>query len=381
MCNDAYLASIVSQFDNDNVGDDAIVDLIYTLAHSGDVIKFSNKVFDFASTGGPSSLTTILVPLYLFGYGVSVINLAVPGRPAGAVDVLSQIEGYRLDFLDDNRRKSDPFYIHLVADEHFAPLDKALFDYRKRVGKVNVPNLAIASLMSKKVASGASSVGLDVRVATFGNFGQSWDICVNNARRFNRIANLLGIESTCFLSDANNPYQRYIGRGESLEALYEILVGTTDKQLERHNMYCEDIAWTMLRKSSVEMQSKQRTLKSCFEDNLMLQGSNFSRFLDAVERVKNQPHHLIYAQEDGYITYNLEKIRTHIVSQQSLEQTTSKYPDPCGVTLLCEAGDYVQSGTPVLSIRSAYTKDTVFAHEFYFLQNKSPCIDKRKEVI
>lgn len=381
MYRDKLLSDIVSRFDDNNVLDDEIVELVYTLAHSGEVIKFPYEVFDFASTGGPSSLTTILVPLYLYGSGVNVINLAVPGRPAGAVDVLAQISGYNLESVEKNSKATVPFYIHLAANERFAPLDKALFDYRKKSGKVNVPNLAIASLLSKKVASGASTIGLDVRSATFGNFGQSWDECANNAHKFNRIANLLGIQSTCFLSDGNNPYQRYIGRGESLEAMFELLTGTADQQLNDHNKYCEDIASTMLAKAGISTKTEKINLRSCFEANLMLQGSTFDSFLESVQRVKSQAHQIIYSVGEGYIAYNLERIRAYIVSRQNSESAGSKYPDPCGITLLCRVGDYVTSGTPVLSIRDSCMEKLESQHDFYSLQKDLPNIDTRKEVI
>ena len=69
----SYLDNIVNKFNKPDISDDEIIDLVRELAYSGKVIKFSNLVFDFASTGGPSSLTTLLVPLYLYGFGVGVV--------------------------------------------------------------------------------------------------------------------------------------------------------------------------------------------------------------------------------------------------------------------------------------------------------------------
>lgn len=381
MYNAFYLSDIVNKFDNENVSDDAIIDLTHELAYSGEVMKFSNCVFDFASTGGPSSLTTLLVPLYLYGFGMGVVNLAVPGRPAGAVDVLSQIEGYNLDSIQNTDELGYPFYVHLVANENFVPMDKALFEYRKRVGKVNVPNLAIASLMSKKVASGASNIGIDIRVSEFGNFGQNWNECSDNAKKFNRIANTLGIQSTCFLSDANNPYQRHIGRGESLEALYDIIAGTGDLQLLGHKEYCRSIACCLIERAGIVLKSNDVNLKKSFEDNLVFQGSKYDAFVGAVERVKEQSHRLIYASEDGYIKYNLQEIRNYIVSYQQKWKGKEKYPDPCGVTLLCNVGDHVVRGTPVMSIRNYLTESEAAEHHLYSIQKQLPYANMKREVI
>ena len=377
----SYLDNIVNKFNKPDISDDEIIDLVRELAYSGKVIKFSNLVFDFASTGGLSSLTTLLVRLYLYGFGVGVVNLAVPGRPAGAVDVLAQIKGYNLDLTPYGENPGYPFYIHLVANEAFAPLDNILFEYRKRIGKINVPNLAIASLLAKKVASGASNIGLDVRVSSFGNLGKDWNECLDNAKKFNRIANALGLQSTCFLSDANNPYQRYIGRGESLEALYDIFTSTEDPQLLEHKDYCKNIACCLIEKAGLTTSLKDINLQKLFEENLTLQGSNYAAFLHTVEKVKSQPHFKMYAREDGYIKYNLQEIRSYIVSHQEDRKGEEKYPDPCGVTLLCNTGDYVVHDTPVLSIRNDLKENGKITHRLFSIQEQPTYVHMKKEVI
>lgn len=381
MYNDSYLKKIIEKYDDENVSDEQILELICELANSGKKIQFAHQVFDFASTGGPSSLTTLLVPLYLYGMGGGVINLAVMGRPAGAVDVLSQIEGYNLESIHNNFKMEPPFYIHLVANQSFAPLDKALFEYRKKIGKVNVPNLAIASLLSKKVASGAKHIGLDVRVSKFGNFGEDWAANVRNARKFNVLAEQLGIQSTCFLSDANNPYQKYIGRGEALEALYDIFENEMDNQLGEHLQYCEMVAKRIIDKAGIAHSRKRVDLKKCFEDNLQLQGSNYDCFISAVKTVKEQSHTIVYAGKRGYLRYNLEKIRSYIVRRQNMEQSNAKYPDPVGVVLLCKAGDFVENGTPIFSVRNLAPEDREKLSELYDIQKEKIVIVRKNEVI
>ncbi len=57
----------------------------------------ADLVADVASTGGPSSLSTLLSPLFLRAGGAVVPKLGVPGRPAGGIDCLAQIPGYRTE--------------------------------------------------------------------------------------------------------------------------------------------------------------------------------------------------------------------------------------------------------------------------------------------
>lgn len=354
MTSEAYLKSIVDKFGNENVSDEELVELITEIVDSGDSVSTIGKVFDFASTGGPSSLSTLLVPLFLFSHGVNVINLAVPGRPAGAVDVLDQIPDYNLSNNPlRHASEKEHFYIHLEANEKYVPLDRALFTYRQKNNKVDVTNLVIASILSKKVATGAQNIGLDVRMSRFGNFGKTWEECRINSEKYNRIAALLKLNSTCFISDANRPYQKYIGRGESLLALDDIFRGIADDELMEHVSYCKIMADEILKRSRILQNNKIKTdICKCFAENLVLQGSSLDKFEEAVEKIKNQNRENVFAEKSGYVQYDLNKIKSIIKTQQEKHANEMKYPDPCGVILLCESGEHIEKGQPVLSVRS-----------------------------
>ena len=367
----------VEAFENEDITDDEIIALIHVLADSGQKFSFDKEVYDFASTGGPSSLSTILVPLYLFACGVNVINIAVSGRPAGAIDVLSQIENYHIHGYDRTKMDDKQFYLHLEADSNFAPLDRKLFEYRRMVNKVNNPRLAIASLLSKKIASGASNIGLDVRAAPIGNFGNSWDECRNNARRYNRIAERLGLVSKCFLCDASMPFQPYIGRGEALVAIHRIMNDEDDKSLLEHNNYCMDIARVMTENKGNSLKNQ---IKDVFIENLHYQGSSYKLFEEAVARIKEQPYYTYTALESGYIRYDLSAIRSYLVYRQSVDDSSNRYPDPSGIILLCQQNDYVQKGQPVFCVRNS-EKQIEDKYVFYMIQSNECERKHESEVI
>src|SRR6185503_4646328 len=175
---------------------------------------------DVASTGGPTSLTTLICPLYLRAFGFKVPKLGVPGRPAGGIDVLAQIPGFKFSMTDSQAiaafNKSG--YVHFLADDAHGYHDAVLFSYRKTHDAVNLVPLVIASLLTKKLIVGLSRIGLDVRVSQFGNFGATWSLAKANARQFCEVASTLDISASCFLTDGSVPYQPFIGRGESLIA-------------------------------------------------------------------------------------------------------------------------------------------------------------------
>ena len=383
MYSDDYLKSIVDKFENENVPDEELVELITKIADSGEKIPSTGNVFDYASTGGPSSLSTLLVPLFLFSRGVNVINLAVPGRPAGAVDVLAQIPNYN---LSDNPLRhvseKEHFYIHLEANEKYVPLDRALFTYRQKNDKVDITNLVIASILSKKVATGAENIGLDVRMSRFGNFGKTWAESCRNSEKYNRIAALLKLNSTCFISDANKPYQKYIGRGESLLALNDIFSGIADDELMEHVSYCKFMADEMIKKTNVANEAKKEMdIKTCFNNNLSLQGSSMNEFEAVVERIGRKTRVEIISDKSGYIQYDLYRIKNIIKEQQIKYAYEALYPDPCGVILMSKSGYYIEKGQAVLSVRSKDLEAIELLKESFSVVTKPIVETKRCEVI
>jgi thymidine phosphorylase len=221
------------------------VRLARILAASGLSISYDDELCaDVASTGGPSSLSTLLCPLFLRSGGVVVPKLGVPGRPAGGIDCLAQIKGYKttLDAEDVIRVLRSGGYAHFVADGQLAPLDGRLFRIRQSSNAQSVPTLVVASLLSKKLAVGVRRAGLDVRVAPHGNFGESWGVARSNATLFLRAAEQLGIRAFPVLTDGRYPYQPYLGRRECLVALADIFADRCDDWLRTHLDMCRTLA-------------------------------------------------------------------------------------------------------------------------------------------
>lgn len=67
-----------------------VASLAVKMANSGALLPASpSATADVASTGGPSSLSTLICPLFLNLKGFTIPKLSVPGRPAGGIDVLA----------------------------------------------------------------------------------------------------------------------------------------------------------------------------------------------------------------------------------------------------------------------------------------------------
>lgn len=350
MTTEGKLQDIVERACQGLMDDEEVAKLAQQLAASGEVVIWQCPTADLASTGGPSSLSTLLGPLYLRSMGWSVPKLGVPGRPAGGVDVMAQIPGYRTNLSAEevHRTLQECGYVHFEAGRRLAPLDARLFRFRQAVGAQAVAPLVIASLLAKKIAMGVQNVGLDIRVAPYGNFGRTPDEARGNAARFCRVARNLGLEPTCILTDATRPYQPFIGRREALIGLLRVLDGRAEGLLAHHAAECASMA---LATAGLPASVPISDARAAFYANVTAQGGMCD--FDEMERqVLSLHRYSVVAHGNGYVRFDLERIRKILVDRQAAIADDHPYPDPVGVVLLRDNGHLVTLGEAVMNVRA-----------------------------
>ena len=353
---DSSMGAVVQEAVNGNMKNEDIARLACILGRSGDFQPFrmDRTTVDLASTGGPSSLSSLLGPLYLCSMDCNVPKLGVPGRPAGGVDTLAQIPGYniRLTWGDVLNCIEQCGYAHFLADNTHAPLDARFFAFRQKVGSQSVPELVIASILAKKIAVGLGRAGLEIRVAPHGNFGSTWEDARSNGRRFRTVAAILGIEAICVLTDATFPYQRFLGRGESLLALSHLFSGRADSYLERHATQCLSMARASADPKTFHLNASFRNAPTHFVNNLRAQGSSQDAFEEYTRRVEQNHKFDLNSDREGFFQIDLERIRDVVVQYQCLGASKeSEFPDEMGLVLKRLPGDLVQRGDLLATVR------------------------------
>lgn len=346
---------IIEKARNNELSVEEIAKLAIVFSSSGESLNFSNQydiVADIASTGGPSSLSTLLCPLYLSTMGAKVAKIGVPGRPAGGVDVLSQIEGYKTQMPAREIYSiiDKCGYAHFNAGL-FAPLDAEVFRFRQNNNAQNIPDLVIASLISKKLCVGINRIGLDVRVSSFGNFGATFDEARINAYKFCEVAKLLCKKATCFLTNGSIPYQPYIGKSEALLALNEIFNSSTNGSLSEHDWLCFDMAKEVLEDKNIKKPNGS-SLKEKFIENIECQKGRIDSFFKVVDHVVKAHTIDIVSPDEGFLGIDLHLIRTIMVETQKLYVgSENKFPDPCGLILRTSTGQRVKKGDLIATLR------------------------------
>ena len=144
--------------------------LSIAMAHSGDVLDLSSlgNVVDKHSTGGVGDKITLILMPIIASLGIPVAKMSGRGLgfTGGTVDKLESIPGYNTSIsTEEFIKNTKEIGISLIAQTlNLAPADKKIYALRDTIACVESIPLIASSIMSKKIAAGASKIVLDVTV-------------------------------------------------------------------------------------------------------------------------------------------------------------------------------------------------------------------------
>ncbi len=185
-------------------------------------------VLDKHSTGGVGDKTSLLLGPLLAACGVPVAMLTgrALGHTGGTADKLESIPGLRLDL--DRRRalellQSAGLAIGVATGE-IAPADRRLYALRDRTATVESLPLITASILSKKLATGAAAVVFDVKTGS-GAFMRERERAAALARSLVDTCAALGQPASALLTDMSQPLGRWVGHTAEVRETLEALAG------------------------------------------------------------------------------------------------------------------------------------------------------------
>lgn len=208
------------------MNDREITDLTLAMAYSGEVLDlscFGTNVVDKHSTGGVGDKVSIILLPIIASMGVPVAKMSGRGLgfTGGTVDKMESIPGYRTNIeVDEFISNVKKVGISMIGQTmNLAPTDKKIYALRDTISCVeNIPLIA-SSIMSKKIASGANKIVIDVTVGK-GAFMKTEEDAQELAEQMIRIGKLAEKEVRCVLTPMDEPLGFAVGNSlEVIEAI------------------------------------------------------------------------------------------------------------------------------------------------------------------
>ena len=371
-----------------------ILDLTLVMADSGEQLDLS-PVIDYAvdkhSTGGVGDKVTLVVLPVVAAAGIPVAKMSGRGLgfSGGTLDKLESIAGYRVQLSDDDilQQVRDHGIVLCGQTKSLAPADGALYALRDVTGTVPSLPLIASSIMSKKLASGARAIVLDVKVG-MGAFMKR----VDEARELAQIMVDIGIgagrEMVALLSDMNQPLGYAVGNALEVREAIDALNGGGPLDLREH---CIAIAGHMIRlgrRSTSEYAMAEAMAEAA---DLMDNGKGLAKFRELVAAqdgdvsIVDDPEKLpqariredVHAEQSGYVT----QLNALMVAQASLVLGAGRARkndpvDPAvGVVVHRKIGDQVLAGDAMFTIHANSDRAVAGARD---LLRQAPVIRDRE---
>lgn len=236
---DYQMSSLLMAIVLNGMSEEETFNLTKVMLDSGDrmnLSKIKGVKVDKHSTGGIGDKTTLVVGPLAAACGVPVAKMSGRGLgfTGGTIDKLESIKGFNTsisenDFIDQVNKIG----IALVSQTgNLVPADKKIYALRDVTGTTESIPLIASSIMSKKLASGADKIVLDIKVGK-GAFMKNIDDARVLAQTMIGIGKRFNKEVVAILTNMNYPLGLTIGNGLEVKEAISVLDGHGEERFTK----------------------------------------------------------------------------------------------------------------------------------------------------
>ena len=355
---DYQMSSLLMAITINGMTDKETYDLTEIMLNSGEKINLDElqPVVDKHSTGGVGDKTTLILAPLVASCGVNIAKMSGRGLgfTGGTIDKLESIPGFNTSIdIDKFKEQVKNIKVAIVGQMgNLVPADKKIYALRDVTGTVESIPLIASSIMSKKLASGATCIVIDVKVGngalmkTIDDAKELANLLVNIGKQHNK-------KVVCFITDMDEPLGLAIGN--SLEVIESIntLKGNGPKDLT--NLVTELASYMVSMAKNININEAKKEVTENLNN-----GKAYSKFVELVENQNGNINGIkvsnnilsIKSKEEGYIKH-IDALRlgenARIIGAGRLSKEEN-IDFEVGIVLNKKVGDYIKEGEELLKV-------------------------------
>ena len=354
--NDEVMTKLLKAICKNGLNDKEIINLTDIFIKSGDTLNldYLGITVDKHSTGGVGDKTTlILAPL------LASCNILMPkmsgrglGYTGGTID--------KLESINVNVNLSEKTFIKTVKDigfciisqtKNICLMDKKIYALRDVTNTTESIGLIASSIMSKKIACGASKIVIDIKIGT-GALIKNYDDAIKLAKIMKKIGKHYNKEVICILTDMTNPLGSNVGNKIEVMEVLDILQNKKDNLLK--SLVIDMATEIVMVVKNVSKKDAKKEVITNLEN-----GKAYEKFITYVNRQNGNIDNLklkkginVLSEKEGYLkeinALEIGKLSCKLGSGRVKKEDNIDYD--AGVILKKEVGSYVKKGDILCTI-------------------------------
>ncbi|NLV74803.1 MAG: thymidine phosphorylase [Chloroflexi bacterium] len=348
------------------------ITLTEAMIHSGEVLDLhdlADWIVDKHSTGGVGDKTTLVVAPLVAAAGLPVVKMSGRGLgyTGGTLDKLEAIPGFNVNLDIDALRTTVQAHGIALAGQtaQLAPADGKLYALRDVTATVPSLPLIASSIMSKKIASGADAIALDVKVGR-GAFMETLPEARALAELMMRIGQGLGKQVSALLADMSQPLGLAVGNALEVAEAVRTLAGCGPADLVEHCLVLSAEMLLLGKVAGTPTEARQRV------EQLLSSGAGLDKFREWVAAQQGDPRVAddltllpsapviseLVSSQDGYIQgIDAREVGLIAGALGAGRERKGEAVDPAvGIVLHHKAGEAVSRNQPLAAIHARKTE-------------------------